>query len=77
MKSISYKQEIGDTNRICTQEGPTGYCSIYKPPSRRFSTSQRTLEVPFTLPDLSTQSIYPPSRPSWLQAFVCSPYSTQ
>ena len=28
MKPISYKQETGDTERICTREGPTGSCSI-------------------------------------------------
>ena len=28
MKPISYNQEMGDTERICTWEGPTGSCSI-------------------------------------------------
>ena len=28
MKCISYKQEVGDTKRICTQEGPTESRSI-------------------------------------------------
>ena len=28
MKPISYKQEMRDMERICTQEGPTGSCSV-------------------------------------------------
>ena len=28
MKPISYKQGMRDTERICTQEGPTGSCSV-------------------------------------------------
>ena len=28
MKPISCKQEMGDTEGTCTQEGPTGFCSV-------------------------------------------------
>ena len=28
MKPISYKQEMGDMERICTREGSTGSCSV-------------------------------------------------
>lgn len=28
MKSISYKQDTGDAEKICTQEGPFGSCSV-------------------------------------------------
>ena len=31
MKPVSYKQETGDTERICTPDSPTGSCSISGP----------------------------------------------
>ena len=31
LKSFSYKQEMGNMERICTQEGPTGSCLVSVP----------------------------------------------
>ena len=57
MKPISYKQEMADTERICTWEGPTESCSVSLPdclvylffPSSLLTSAQRNLALVWVL----------------------------
>ena len=48
LKSLSYKQEMGDTERICTQKGPTESRSV-SPGERKAAIAFLTEEKPFYL----------------------------
>ena len=44
MNPISYKQEMGDTERICTRESPAGSCSISHSPRYLFGSRIKITE---------------------------------
>lgn len=65
MKPDSYKQEAGDTERICTRECTTGSCSVLNPTftkkeARRLDACRNNPQI-----DLLNYSFLVPSKSSW------------
>ena len=55
LKSLSYKQEMGDTERICTQKGPTESRSV-SPGERKAAIAFLTEKKPFYLSHFVTSA---------------------